>query len=452
MPFAIDTNVPVDLQLAVLDAMQYWENYSCVQFVPRTDQLHYAHFILGQSCCMSYGKNNLSIYLSSMCNKSVLGMQILGKLIGASDVDIMNSNRSNVTSPLCSNRCGGNVWLNPGIQSSLPTIQSPNYPADYPTNTDCTWKITSPPLHSFSASFSSFDVENGPNCSYDYVEVMSVDQLGNILRINRFCGAVLPQLASDPKTKFVIVLFHSDVSYSRKGFQLRFQISAISSTVSCLVQNGGCSHLCLADSAGWKQGCACNTGYSLGTDGVSCSDVNECLKHSDGCSQNCRNTVGSFYCYCNEGYGLDMDQKTCRVCGATYNNSLGFIFSPGYPDSYPAFQNCRWIIDVKPQNYLRITVQLMDIAYSDRCQVDYLQLDHGNFRYNGKLCGYHSLSYVVNAGVTVAFHSETVGANSLSSGFLLLYKQLLPQEVSSDDINYVTVDGAKVPSSKSKWL
>lgn len=140
------------------------------------------------------------------------------------------------------------------------------------------------------------------------------------------------------------------------------------------------------------------------------------------------------------------------VCGATYNNSLGFLFSPGYPNSYPAHQNCKWYVNIAPNNYLRVTVQLLDIASSDRCQTDYLQLYRGNFRYNGKLCGYHSLSYVINAGLTIAFHSEAA-VTSRSSGFLLLYKQLRPEEVTLDDINYVTVDGSKmVASSKAKWL
>lgn len=44
-------------------------------------------------------------------------------------------------------------------------------------------------------------------------------------RVNRFCGMALPQLTSDPKTKFIIVSFHSDVSYTRKGFQLMFNTS-----------------------------------------------------------------------------------------------------------------------------------------------------------------------------------------------------------------------------------
>eukprot|EP00731_Ephydatia_muelleri_P015223 Em0008g943a len=452
VPFTMDTNMPADLRLIVLDAMQYWENYSCNQFVPRTSQMHYAHFILGQSCCISYEKNNLSIYLNSTCNKTVTVMQILGKLIGASDLDIeRSSTKGSIAPAVCPNRCGRNIWLNSGSQS-LPTIQSPNYPSDYPTNIDCMWKVTAPPLYTLLASFSSFDVENGPYCSYDHVEVMSVDSLGNILRVSWFCGTTLPQLMMNPRTKLIIVSLHSDVSYSKKGFQLRFNISAVTSTVSCLVQNGGCSQLCIADNAGWKQSCACNAGYVLGTDGLSCIDDDECLKRSDGCTQNCRNTVGSYYCYCNEGYGLDLDQKTCRVCGTTYNNSLGFLFSPGYPDSYPAYQNCKWYINTAPNNYLRVTVQVLDIASSDRCQTDYLQLDRGNFRYNGKLCGYHSLSYVINTGLTVAFHSEAAVA-SRSSGFLLLYKQLRPDEVSLNDINYVVVDGVKIAaSSKTKWL
>ena len=141
------------------------------------------------------------------------------------------------------------------------------------------------------------------------------------------------------------------------------------------------------------------------------------------------------------------------VCGAAYNNSLGFLFSPGYPDSYPPYQSCKWSINIAPPyNYLRVTVQVMDIASSDRCQTDYLQLDRGNFRHNGRLCGYHSFSYVVNTGITIAFHSEAA-VTTRSSGFLLLYKQLRPDEVTSDDINYVTVDGAKMAaSSKAKWL
>jgi len=41
------------------------------------------------------------------------------------------------------------------------------------------------------------------------------------------------------------------------------------------------------------------------------SDVNECVLGTDGCEQFCNNTVGSFYCYCDDGYVLNTDTITC---------------------------------------------------------------------------------------------------------------------------------------------
>ena len=43
-----------------------------------------------------------------------------------------------------------------------------------------------------------------------------------------------------------------------------------------------------------------------------CTDVDECLEGTSGCSQECTNTVGSFTCSCFDGYLLDEDGKTCK--------------------------------------------------------------------------------------------------------------------------------------------
>ena len=41
-------------------------------------------------------------------------------------------------------------------------------------------------------------------------------------------------------------------------------------------------------------------------------DINECTsKGSNGCSQNCHNTIGSYTCSCNKGYRLNQDQQKC---------------------------------------------------------------------------------------------------------------------------------------------
>ena len=40
-------------------------------------------------------------------------------------------------------------------------------------------------------------------------------------------------------------------------------------------------------------------------------DLDECSLTIDGCNQNCLNTDGSYWCYCNPGYHLMNDLKNC---------------------------------------------------------------------------------------------------------------------------------------------
>ena len=40
-------------------------------------------------------------------------------------------------------------------------------------------------------------------------------------------------------------------------------------------------------------------------------DVDECGDDTDGCSQTCTNTEGSFTCGCTDGYELNVDGTTC---------------------------------------------------------------------------------------------------------------------------------------------
>ena len=41
------------------------------------------------------------------------------------------------------------------------------------------------------------------------------------------------------------------------------------------------------------------------------ADVDECVEDTDGCSQICTNTPGSFECSCDPGYVLAEDGFTC---------------------------------------------------------------------------------------------------------------------------------------------
>ena len=41
-------------------------------------------------------------------------------------------------------------------------------------------------------------------------------------------------------------------------------------------------------------------------------DIDECSESNGPCDHFCQNTVGSYYCYCNESYLLMPDGKTCQ--------------------------------------------------------------------------------------------------------------------------------------------
>ncbi|XP_064613092.1 uncharacterized protein LOC135476878 [Liolophura sinensis] len=57
--------------------------------------------------------------------------------------------------------------------------------------------------------------------------------------------------------------------------------------------------------------CSCRPGFS----GARCPDIIECNSGNGGCEHQCVNTVGSFRCQCNSGYGLLSNQRNCKpVC------------------------------------------------------------------------------------------------------------------------------------------
>ena len=42
------------------------------------------------------------------------------------------------------------------------------------------------------------------------------------------------------------------------------------------------------------------------------SDYDECRDNGGGCDQICNNTVGSFFCSCENGYSLDDNMSSCN--------------------------------------------------------------------------------------------------------------------------------------------
>ena len=41
------------------------------------------------------------------------------------------------------------------------------------------------------------------------------------------------------------------------------------------------------------------------------TDIDECAEFNGDCEHNCTNTIGSYYCTCDEDYSLDKDGHNC---------------------------------------------------------------------------------------------------------------------------------------------
>ncbi|XP_043483348.1 low-density lipoprotein receptor-related protein 4 isoform X2 [Leptopilina heterotoma] len=77
-----------------------------------------------------------------------------------------------------------------------------------------------------------------------------------------------------------------------------------------------CSQKCIL-TVDNKKACACEPGFILGANNLTCYDINECEFEKDPvCSQVCKNTIGSFVCSCLPGYVLRPDLRTCKALGA----------------------------------------------------------------------------------------------------------------------------------------
>ncbi|KAK9873892.1 hypothetical protein WA026_002245 [Henosepilachna vigintioctopunctata] len=87
--------------------------------------------------------------------------------------------------------------------------------------------------------------------------------------------------------------------------------SALCKAPASLCSKQNCSHNCLQLPTGPK--CYCPDGYKTINE-KECEDINECEIHGI-CDQKCRNSPGSYECFCDHKYILQEDKKTCKAVG-----------------------------------------------------------------------------------------------------------------------------------------
>ena len=85
--------------------------------------------------------------------------------------------------------------------------------------------------------------------------------------------------------------------------------STCSDINECVADTDGCSQICNNTVGSFE--CSCRTGFTLLDDGRTCAEVNECSLNRDFCQQECINLSRGFRCGCYEGFSLNGDLRTC---------------------------------------------------------------------------------------------------------------------------------------------
>uniref|UniRef100_A0A3P8W543 CUB and Sushi multiple domains 2 n=1 Tax=Cynoglossus semilaevis TaxID=244447 RepID=A0A3P8W543_CYNSE len=232
--------------------------------------------------------------------------------------------RWNYPPPLCIAQCGGIHEEMEGM------ILSPGFPGNYPSNSDCTWRIYLPVGYGAHVQFLNFSTE----ANHDFLEIRN-GPLDTSAVIGRFSGQHVPTslLTTSHETT---VYFHSDHSQNKPGFRFEYHAYELQ---EC------------PDPEPFHYGVVVGAGYNVGQ-----SISFECLPGYQ--------LMGHSILTCEHGTTRNWDYPfpRCEVpCGGNITSDNGTIFSPGYPEEYPNSADCSWLITVSHGFGIKLNFTLLQV-------------------------------------------------------------------------------------------
>ncbi|XP_013797015.2 cubilin [Apteryx mantelli] len=344
------------------------------------------------------------------------------------------------------------------FNGSVGIISSPAHSVvDYHNNMNCSYHLTVGNGKVMALKFNSFWLEMSPSCYKDYVAVYDGSGTHAPL-LGKFCGSELPPNIKSSSNNLFLV-FKTDFSGAARGWKASFR--------ETLGPQHGCG------------GYLTNSAYSFGSP---VSNMNrryeknlECIwiitapenklinltftsfaleaqsartcrydyvKLYDGDNENA-SLVGT---YCGsmvpapflstsnfltvkfitdnsvEREGFNATYTTVdRLCGGTYNATSTFLTatSPNFPNEYPPFTHCMWIIDAPPQQQVRLVVEAFHLHSNQDCSQNYLELQDSPMHSQGsahRFCGTETFSvpefYSYDRTAIVTFKSDEYMINN----------------------------------------
>ncbi|KAM6946349.1 LOW QUALITY PROTEIN: mannan-binding lectin serine protease 1 [Aplochiton taeniatus] len=258
------------------------------------------------------------------------------------------------------------------------TLNSPNFPENYPRETEIRWNISVPDGFQIRLYFIHFDLEPSYLCEYDYLKVEADQE-----ELAVFCGREETDTEQVPGEQ-VITSPRSSLSVSfRSDFSNEERFSGFEAHYSAV-------------------------------------DVDECRDKNDEdlvCDHFCHNYIGGYYCSCRYGYLLHSDNRTCRVeCSDNvFTERTGVLASSDFPKPYPKSSDCQYSVQLEDGLLLSLEFDdTFDIEdHPDiTCPYDYVKIESGEKEF-GPFCGNVSPGRILTESnqLKLFFHSDNSGEN-----------------------------------------
>ncbi|XP_056192710.1 cubilin [Falco biarmicus] len=315
------------------------------------------------------------------------------------------------------------------FNGSVGVISSPAHSVlDYHNNMNCSYYITVGNGKVVALKFNSFQLEISPSCYKDYVAVYDGSDTHAPL-LGKFCGSELPPNIKSSSNNLFLV-FNTDFFGADRGWKASFR--------ETLGPRNGCGgYLTNSDYRFGSPVSNVTRRYEKNLDCVwtITAPVNKLInltftsfvleaqsaktcrydyvKLYDGDNENanlagtfCGSTVPAPFISTRnsltvkfvtdnsvEREGFNATYTTVdRPCGGIYNATSTSLTatSPNFPNEYPPFTLCTWVIDAPPQQQVRVVVEAFHLHSGQDCTQNYLELQDSPTHSQGsvhRFCG-----------------------------------------------------------------
>ncbi|XP_035232741.1 tolloid-like protein 1 isoform X2 [Stegodyphus dumicola] len=377
IPYEIEANFSGEHRALFKQAMRYWENETCVQFVERSPSQHPDYIVFTEracGCCSFVGRRGngaQAISIGKNCDKFGIVVHELGHVVGFWH-EHTRPDRDKHVQIISRNIVAGQEYNFNKLTDEEVNSLGLNY--DYES-------IMHYARNTFSRSLALDTilpvrgkvVEIGQRLRLSSGDIAQTNKLYKCPECGRTCHEPSSHIQSPGFEYGKLGPYHCVWRISAtQGERIIFEFTAMDIDPSC---NEG--YLEIRDGYWSKSpllGRFCGN-RTLGERFVSTGHRMLVTYHTTD--------AGSIY----KGF----QAKYEALCGGLLEQSEGTLQSPNYPDEYLADKECIWKIAVSPGSQVALTFQAFEVEYHDNCAYDFVEIRDGLELHSpllARLCGY----------------------------------------------------------------